>query len=61
MLMIPAQEIAAGDYSPDYGTVETVSHDEKETTFEIKFKNGVEITLAYDEEINLTQGGRFDR
>lgn len=55
---IPASEIVAGDYSPDYGTVKQTikQHGEK---IEITFKNGYVITPDNDMELIIDQGGRF--
>jgi hypothetical protein len=55
---LPASEVAVGDYSPDYGTVEKVTTSGESTT--IVFVNGDETVMQNDEEIIIDQGGRFD-
>lgn len=57
-LPIPAEEVAVGDYSPEYGTVKTVKTRGETTT--ITFVNGEETVMLNDEEIIVDQGGRFD-
>lgn len=62
MLPIPGDEIAPGDYSEEYGTVETVSTNKKSKITTVKFKNGKTIDVGPDEDLFLNQGhGRFDR
>ena len=56
-LPIPANEVAVGDYSPDYGTVKQVK--KGDDTTEITFKNGVVITPNNEMELMIDQGGRF--
>lgn len=59
MLNIPVEEIAAGDYSPDYGTVEQVV--ERGDKIILTFKNGKVLNQTKGNEIEIQQGGRFER
>ncbi len=62
MLSIPADEVAVGDYSPEQGTVRAIKKGPKLTDpVEILFHNGNVKSLAKDVEIEMIQGGRFDR
>lgn len=56
---LPASEIAVGDYSPEYGTVETVVTDPIKGYLTITFKNDTVITPGPDDEYEIDQGGRF--
>jgi len=59
MLFIPVEDIAEGDFSPLHGTVEKIV--ESTDSIELIFKNGDKTTVPRGEEIEVTQGGRFDR
>lgn len=56
-MLFPIEEIAVGDYSPEYGHVAEVKYDDKKTY--VKFINGKEISLPNDEMIEFINGGRF--
>lgn len=58
MLYIPVEEVAPGDYSPEYGHVVTVITGDEE--IRLVFRNGSEITLKKETEIEMDQGGRFN-
>lgn len=64
MLSVEAKEIAVGDYSPDYGTVEKVietkGKDQVVTSIKLIFINGKQMIMNPDDELMMTQGGRFD-
>lgn len=59
MLSIPAEEMAEGDWSPEYGHIADIEHDEDDDTYKVTFVNGTELILAADAELELNQGGRF--
>jgi hypothetical protein len=59
VVFIEAGEVAVGDYSPDYGTVKAV--EKKRDDIYIEFVNGKQLTMPEDAEIEMDQGGRFDR
>ena len=56
---LEVEEIAVGDYSPDYGTVKSVSDQGLEVR--IIFENGTEITQPKGNQLTIDQGGRFNR
>jgi hypothetical protein len=60
-LMIDVDEIAEGDYSSEDGTVMKVNKSEKTDYVELIFVNGTTKMLAKSTEIEMDQGGRFDR
>lgn len=64
MLTVEAKDIAVGDYSPDYGTVkevvETKGKDQEVTSIKLIFINGKTMIMKPDDELTMTQGGRFD-
>jgi len=57
-LPIPAEEVAVGDYSPEYGTVKSVRKQNRDYV-EITFANGKVITPEKTYELIMDQGGRF--
>lgn len=59
MLTVEAKDLAAGDFSPDYGTITEIV--KKNDVYTLKFFNGTEKAMKGDEELEVTQGGRFDR
>ena len=59
MLFIPVEDLAPGDYSPEYGTIDSLT--KTKTKVHIKFVNGKSITPSVGTELEVTQGGRFDR
>lgn len=58
MVLLEVKDIAVGDYSDEYGTVE-IAEDHGETVY-IKFVNGTEISPSKDTEMRIDQGGRFN-
>lgn len=52
------EEIAVGDYSPDYGTVAAVLDMGMEVT--LTFKDGTIITQPKGNQLTIDQGGRFN-
>lgn len=58
MVLLEVEEIAVGDYSPEYGTVE-VANDKGEAVY-LKFKNGTELLKSKGTELTIDQGGRFN-
>lgn len=60
-LLIPIEDIVAGDYSTEHGTVAKVIKTEKSDSVELIFMNGKSISPAKGTELEFLQGGRFDR
>lgn len=60
-VLIPATEIAAGDYSEEHGTVQKVTTSATADYVEILFVNGKSISASKSTELLIDQGGRFDR
>jgi len=58
MLSIPVEEMAVGDYSPEYGHISAIEPTDK--GFDITFVNGNEIFIPFEGELELDQGGRFN-
>lgn len=59
-MLFPIEEIAAGDYSPEYGHVAEVKEVGPDNSqILVKFVNGKEITVAKGEDIEFINGGRF--
>ena len=61
MLMVEIDDCAEGDYSPDYGTIESIKKSTDGKVFTVTYKNGTTQTLKSGDEILVNQGGRFDR
>lgn len=57
MVLLEVEDIAVGDYSPEYGTVAVV--DDKGESVYLKFKNGTEVVRPKGAELMIDQGGRF--
>lgn len=60
MLMIVAKDLAAGDYSPIYGTIETIAPFGTDL-IRITYKNGTVDDVNQDEEVLIDQGGTINR
>lgn len=58
MVLLEVEEIAVGDYSAEYGTVE-IAEDKGDTVY-LKFKNGTELVQTKGAELMIDQGGRFN-
>lgn len=58
MLSIPASEMAENDWSPTHGHIKTVDYDLASDQYKVVFRNGTELILAPDAELELNQGGR---
>lgn len=54
---LEVEEVVAGDYSPEYGTVASVTDHEDMVT--IVFKNGRSIMPTKGTQLDIEQGGRF--
>ena len=59
MVLIEVEDIAVGDYSPEYGTVESAT--DMGTSISLRFKNGTELMPSKGTEMEIDQGGRFNR
>lgn len=57
MVLLEIEEIARGDYSEEYGTVESVVIDGDIVT--VEFMNGREFSAPKGTELEIDQGGRF--
>lgn len=57
MVPLEVEEIAVGDYSPDYGTVTLVN--ELSDSILIEFKNGKSMMPTKGTQLIIEQGGRF--
>ena len=53
------EEVAVGDYSPEYGHVKTVEVSADEQIITLTFINGTTTTQPRDFEMEFDQGGRF--
>lgn len=56
-MRFPIEEIAVGDYSPEYGHVASVT--ENNDYIYVHFVNGKSISMKKGEEIEFINGGRF--
>ena len=60
-LLVDVDEVAVGDYSTEHGTVTKVNKTESSRYVELLFVNKTKLNLEKGTEIEMTQGGRFDR
>lgn len=59
MVLIEVQEIAVGDYSDEYGTID-VAEIQNDDTIHLHFINNTELFLPKETELMIDQGGRFN-
>lgn len=57
-VQLEVEEVAEGDYSPEYGTVKTAV--DGGDVVSLTFVSGTEISLSKGTELEIEQGGRFD-
>lgn len=60
MLLISVRDIVAGDYCPDYGTVESVVTF-ADKSVRLTFKNGTVTDQTKDSKMIVDQGGMINR
>lgn len=60
-VLLDVDEIAAGDYSPEHGTVKSVRKTAKGNYVELVFFNGHTMSPQKGTDLEIQQGGRFDR